>query len=149
MKMALVCSSGGHLYQLYMLSRVWRARERFWVSFPTSDATFLLKDERVFWAHYPTNRHVSNLIKNFVLSYRLLRDQRPDVIVSTGAGVGVPFIICGWLLRIKTLYIESITRSEELSLTGYLCLPFVDKLLVQSSDLADKHKKVEFRGKII
>ena len=149
MKMALVCSSGGHLYQMFMLSRIWRARERFWVSFPTPDATSLLKDEEVFWAYSPTNRHLPNLVKNFVLSYRLLRQQRPDVIVSTGAGVGVPFIVCGWLLSIRTVYIESITRCEELSLSGYLCLPFVDKLLVQSPGLAEKHKKVEFRGRII
>ncbi len=149
MKMALVCSSGGHLFQLHMLSRAWRDRERFWVSFKTSDATYLLKDERVHWAHHPTNRHIPNLLRNLWMSFDVLRKEKPDVIVSTGAGVGVPFIVCGWLLGIKTVYVESITRREELSLSGILCRPFVSKLLVQSPDLAQKYKNVEYRGRVI
>ena len=69
--------------------------------------------------------------------------------MSTGAGVCVPFIIAGRFLGIKTLYLESITRNEELSLSARLVYPFVDKLLVQWPDLAKKYKKAEFRGRII
>lgn len=149
MKLALVCSSGGHLYELFILSREWHDRERFWVSFPTSDATHLLKDERVIWAHHPTNRNVRNLLKNLWLSIKVLRDERPDAVISTGAGVGLPFILCAKLMGIRTIFIESIARSEELSLTGRLCLPLADKLLSQSPDLARKHKKLEFRGRVL
>jgi len=148
-KLALVASSGGHLFQLSSLKNFWGDKERFWVSFKTEDAKCILKDEKVYWAYFPTNRNVRNLWKNFILAYKILKNEKPDAIVSTGAGVAVPFIIMGKILNIKTLYLESITRSEELSLSGRLVYPFVDKLLVQWPQLSEKYKKTEFHGRII
>ncbi len=148
-KLALVCSSGGHLFQLLSQCHFWKSKDRFWVSFPTIDAKYLLKDETVFWAHYPTNRSIKNLLRNLILSIKLLKKERPDVIISTGAGVAVPFILVGKLSGIKTIYIESITRSKDLSLTGYLVYTFVDKFLVQWPELAENHKRAEYQGQVI
>jgi len=148
-KIALVASSGGHLFQLSSLKEFWGEKDHFWVSFKTEDAKHLLKDEEVYWAYYPTNRNTKNLIKNILLAIRILTKEKPYAIISTGAGIAVPFIIIGKILNIKTLYLESITRSEELSLSGRLVYPFVSKLLVQWPQLAEKYKKAEFRGRII
>lgn len=148
-KLALVASSGGHLFQLSSLKNFWIDKDHYWVSFKTEDAKYLLKDEKVYWAYFPTNRSLKNFIRNLLLAYKLLRRERPDAIISTGAGIAVPFIIIGRLFGIKTLYLESITRSEELSLSGRLIYPFVDKLLVQWPQLAEKYKKTEFQGRII
>jgi len=148
-KIALVASSGGHLFQLSSLNNFWIDKEHFWVSFKTEDAKYILKDETVYWAYFPTNRNLKNLGKNFALAYKILKKEKPDAIVSTGAGVAVPFILMGWILNIKTLYLESITRNEELSLSARLVYPFVNKLLVQWPQLAEKYKKSEFRGRII
>jgi beta-1,4-N-acetylglucosaminyltransferase len=149
LKLALIASSGGHLYQLYSLREFWGDREHFWISFPTEDAKYLLSSEKVFWAYYPTNRNLKNLVKNLFLALNTLRRERPYALMSTGAGVAVPFIIMGWVLGIKTLYLESITRNEELSLSARLVYPFVDTLLVQWPDLTKKYKKAEYRGRII
>ena len=148
-KLALVASSGGHLFQLSALKEFWNDKEHFWVSFPTHDAKSLLKNEIVFWAHYPTNRNIKNLIKNSFLAYKILKKELPSVVISTGAGVAVPFIIIGRLLKIKTIYLESITRNQNLSLSAYLVYPFVDKLLVQWPDLAAKYKKADYQGRIV
>jgi len=148
-KIALVASSGGHLFQLSSLKNFWEEKEHFWISFKTEDAKYLLKDEKVYWAYYPTNRNIKNLIRNLMLAHKILKEEKPDAIISTGAGIAVPFIIIGRLFRIKTLYLESITRSEELSLSGRLVYPFVNKLLVQWPGLAEMYSKAEFRGRII
>lgn len=145
----LVCSSGGHLYQLYCLEDLWRVKRHFWVSFPTQDAKYLLTKEKVYWAYFPTNRSIVNLIKNFWLAWTVLRKERPAYILSTGAGVAVPFIIIGKALNIRTIYLESITRNEKLSLSGQLIYPFVDKLLVQWPELAKKYQKAEYKGQVI
>lgn len=149
MKICLVCSSGGHLFQLFSLKKLWENRDRFWVSFPTQDAKYLLKNEKVFWANYPTNRNIKNFFKNLGLGWRLIKLEQPDVIISTGAGVAVPFIIVSKLLGIKTVYLESITRIKVLSMSGYLVYPFVDKFLVQWPELVQKYKKVEYKGQVI
>ncbi len=148
-KLALVASSGGHLFQLSSLKQFWEEKDHFWVSFQTEDAKYLLKDEKVYWAHFPTNRNFKNLIRNLFLAFKTIIKEKPDAIISTGAGIAVPFIIIGKLFMIKTIYLESITRSEELSLSGRLVYPFVDKLLVQWPQLAEKYKKPEFHGRII
>ena len=64
MKLGLVGSSGGHLTHLYLLKEFWEQEERFWVTFKKEDAVSLLKEERVFWCYFPTNRNIINFFKN-------------------------------------------------------------------------------------
>lgn len=149
LRIALVASSGGHLFEMCCLREMWQHRDRFWVTFPTPDAQSLLDGERVFWAHYPTNRNAKNLVRNLFLAWTILRRERPDVVISTGAGVGVPFLILGRLLGIRTVYLESITRISELSLSGRLVYPFVNTFLVQWEELAKKHRRASFQGRIL
>lgn len=127
----LVCSSGGHLAQLLALEPWWRSRERTWVTFDTPDAVSLLQGENVTWAHHPTTRNALNLLRNTALSLRLLRRVRPSVVISTGAGVAVPFFILALLTRIPTVYIEVYDRIDSPTLTAKLCRPFTSLFLVQ------------------
>ncbi|MGH3320775.1 MAG: PssD/Cps14F family polysaccharide biosynthesis glycosyltransferase [Streptosporangiaceae bacterium] len=127
----LVGSSGGHLKQLIALEPWWVGRARTWATFDTPDARSLLTDEHVVWTHYPTTRNIPNLVRNFRLALGALRRLRPDVVVSTGAGVAVPFFAVARLLRIPTVYIEVYDRIERPTLTGRLCRPFTSLFLVQ------------------
>src|ERR671918_8225 len=47
MRVLLVCSSGGHLIQLYNLRPWWEGHERMWVTFKKLDSSSLLAGERV------------------------------------------------------------------------------------------------------
>lgn len=88
----LVGSSGGHLTQLLALEPWWREIERGWVTFDTPDAVHALSGEaHVWWAHHPTTRNVPNLLRNTRLAWRLVREFRPTIVVSTGAAVAWPF----------------------------------------------------------
>ncbi len=40
--------------------------------------------------YFPTNRNLINLVKNTFLAFKILRDEKPDVIISSGAAVAVP-----------------------------------------------------------
>ena len=91
----------------------------------------LLPTERVTWAYYPTTRNVPNLIRNAGLAFRLLRRERPSVVISTGAGVAVPFFVLSWLRGIPTVYLEVYDRIDSPTLTGRLCRAFTRLLLVQ------------------
>jgi hypothetical protein len=127
----LVGSSGGRLAQLLALRPWWGDRDRAWVTFATPDATSQLAGERVAWAHHPTTGNVPNLVRNTALAFRLLRREKPSVIVSTGAGVAVPFFVLGWLRAIPTVYLEVYDRVDSPTLTGRLCRPFTRLFLVQ------------------
>ena len=131
MRVALVCSSGGHLTQLHQLKPFWEKHERFWVTFRLPDSESLLSGEDVVWAYYPTTRNIKNTIRNLWLAARVLPKRRPDLIVSDGAGVAFPFFVIARLLRIKTVYIEVYDRIDSPTLTGRLCRPFTSLFLVQ------------------
>jgi UDP-N-acetylglucosamine:LPS N-acetylglucosamine transferase len=110
----LIASSGGHIYEMFCLREFWKDKERVWVSFPTEDAKYLLRDETdVHWAAHPTVRNLPNLIRNLMLAQRLLRAIRPDMILTTGSGVAAPFMWFAKPLGIPTVFVESITRITE------------------------------------
>jgi UDP-N-acetylglucosamine:LPS N-acetylglucosamine transferase len=130
-RVMFVASNGGHLAQLLGLRSWWSGRERLWVSFDKPDARSQLEGEEVIWAHWPTTRHIGNLLRNFALAMRVVGRERPDVVVSTGAGVALPFFIAARLRRIPTVFIEVYDRMDSRSLSGRLCRPLATEFLVQ------------------
>jgi beta-1,4-N-acetylglucosaminyltransferase len=132
----IVCSSGGHLLQMLELRDAWSRFERVWVTFDKSDARSLLNGERVVHAYGPTNRNVPNLVRNLALAARVLRRERPSAILTTGAGVAVPFAWLGRLLGVPTVYVESLTRIDELSLSARMIAPVANRLYAQWPELA-------------
>jgi UDP-N-acetylglucosamine:LPS N-acetylglucosamine transferase len=145
----LVGSSGGHLAQLFALRPWWTGRERTWVTFDTPDAVSLLTGENVIYAHYPTTRNVRNLTRNAFLARRLLRELRPDVVISTGAGVAVPFFAIAHQMGIPTVYVEVYDRIETPTLTARLCRPFTSKMLVQWEEQLTLYANSELVGPLL
>jgi UDP-N-acetylglucosamine:LPS N-acetylglucosamine transferase len=128
----LVGSSGGHLTQLLALEPWWGGGERGWVTFDTPDAVNALAgEEHVWWAFHPTTRNLPNLLRNARLSWRVVREFRPTVVVSTGAAVALPFFLAARLVGARTAYVEVYDRVETPTLTGRLCRPFTDVMMVQ------------------
>jgi hypothetical protein len=145
LKVTLVCSAGGHLLQLHQLRPWWKKHERLWVTFDLPDARSLLSEERTAWAYHPTTRSVRNLLRNFVLAWRTLRRERPDLVVSSGAAVAFPFFVVARLLRIKTVYVEVYDRIDLSTLTGRLCYPLSNLFLLQW----EEQKRFYPRGRVI
>ena len=149
MKVCLVCSTGGHLLELFRLRSGWEGMERFWVTFDGPDSRCLLKEDKVIIGYHPTNRNIWNLIRNTGVAIRTLLREKPNMIVTTGAGIALPFAYVGWLMGIPTVYVESYTRISAFSLTGKLMYPIAKHVLVQWPELADRYRKAEFGGQVI
>ena len=79
--------------------------------------------------------------------FSILRKEKPDAVISTGAGVAVPFIWVAKLLGIRTAYLECITRIHTVSTAGKMILPVVDIFFGQWEELVGKHKKIVYRGR--
>lgn len=148
MKICLVGSSGGHLTHLYMLKPFWQDKERFWVSFDKADTQSLLQSENFYPCHYPTNRNIKNLIKNTALAWKVLRKEKPDLIISSGAAVAVPFFYLGKLFGAKTVYIEVFDRIDASTLTGKLVYPVADAFVVQWDEMKKVYPKAVNLGSI-
>lgn len=148
MKVCLVGSSGGHLTHLYMLKPFWKNTDRFWVTFDKEDARSLLQDERQYYCYYPTNRNIKALLINTFLALKVLLKERPDVIISSGAAVAVPFFYIGKLLGAKLVYVEVFDRIDKPTVTGKLVYPITDKFIVQWEEMKKVYPKAINLGSI-
>ena len=148
MKVCLVGSSGGHLTHLYMLKDFWKDKDRFCVTFDKEDARSILKNEKVISCYYPTNRNIKNLIKNTFLAIRVLLKEKPDLIISSGAAVAVPFFYIGKILGAKLIYIEVFDRIDKPTVTGKLVYPIADKFIVQWEEQKKVYPKAINLGSI-
>ena len=104
--------------------------------------------EEVITAHGPTNRSLGNLLRNLWLAERTLRRLRPRLLVTTGAGVAVPF---AWLARLKgtrVVYVESFTRIDSVSLSCRLIKPFADRVYVQWPEAVPLVKGARYVGNV-
>jgi UDP-N-acetylglucosamine:LPS N-acetylglucosamine transferase len=148
-KALLVCSSGGHLLLLHRLKAWWETHERVWVSFRKIDSESILQGERVIWAFHPTQRNVANMLRNTRLAWSTIRSERPAVVISTGAGVALPFFLVAKLHRVRTVYVEAYERIDSASLTGRLCYPLSDLFILQWEEQRRFYPKGELVGALI
>jgi len=148
LKICLVGSSGGHLTHLYMLKPFWQDQDRFWVTFDKEDARSLLEGERMISCYYPTNRSLKALLINSGLAWKTLRREKPDLIISSGAAVAVPFFYLGKLFGAKTIYMEVFDRIDKPTLTGRLVYPVTDRFLVQWEEMKQVYPKAINLGSI-
>ena len=149
MKIALVGSSGGHLTHLLLMKPWWEKHDRFWVTFDKPDARSALVGERTFWCHHPTNRNIPNLVRNTLLAWRVLAAERPDVVISTGAAVAVPFFVLGRLFGALTVYVEVYDRIDSPTLTGRLVYPIAHRFVVQWPEQHRFYPKAELFGELL
>jgi beta-1,4-N-acetylglucosaminyltransferase len=144
----LVCSSGGHLLQLVALRDAWAGFSTRWVTFDKSDARSLLEGEAVTFAYGPTNRSVKNLLRNLLLAWRIVGSVRPRVVLTTGAGVAVPF---AWVARARgarVVYVESLTRIDQPSLSCRLIAPTASRIYVQWPELLEAVPGALYAGQV-
>lgn len=147
-KLCLVGSSGGHLTHLYMLKPYWQDKERFWITFDKEDARSLLKGEVMYSCYYPTNRNLKNLIRNTFLAWKILKKEKPTLIISSGAAVAVPFFYLGKLLGAMLVYIEVFDRIDKPTMTGKMVYPIADKFIVQWEEMKKVYPKAVNLGSI-
>lgn len=122
--------------------------DRFWVTFDKEDANSLLEGERVYHCHYPTNRNIPNLLKNTVLAWKVLRKERPNLIISSGAAVAVPFFVLGKLLGAKCVYVEVFDRVDKPTMTGRMLNGIADLFVVQWPEQLEVYKHAVNLGSI-
>lgn len=147
-RVALIASSGGHWIELLRISP---AVEEFDCLF-VSTAQGLIPP----FGHRPVVQIMDGsrdtpwqLIKSVFGIYKVLRDFRPDVILTTGAAPGAVALLVGKLLGCVTIWTDSIANSEELSLSGKFARGFADLRLTQWEHLARISDDIRFMGRVI
>ncbi len=131
MRVGFVTSHGGHLGHLLWLRSWWEEHDRFWIAPDRQDVRDRLKGERLHLLPVHPSRSVRGTLSELGAAPAILARERPDVLVSAGAGVAVPFFAVASSLGIPTVFIEVYDRVHSPTLTGRLVAPFATEVLVQ------------------
>lgn len=145
MKIALVSSVGGHLTDLCTLVEALEDHELMWVLndespvLPTDAKSFRIchaeRDWRVLW--------------NIVECAAIFGRERPELMISTGAGPAVPAAIVARLAGIPVIYVEASCAVSRLTLTGKLMRHLSDAFYVQWRDLAKQAPWAKYVGGVM
>lgn len=147
-RILLVASPGGHLMQMLALRPAWEDLEHRWVTLAAADSKFLLDPADVDFAHGPTPRNIPNFFRNLRLAWTTVRRYKPDVILSTGAGLAVPFFVIGRLCGVRLVYVESFTRVNRPALTGRMVYPLAHVFFVQWPT-SSRRKRAVYVGSVV
>lgn len=148
MKICIICSAGGHLTQVRKLEKFYQNYDYFFVTFFSKPIEELAKRGRFYFVKDP-GRNLFRFLVNAFQSLKVFLNERPDVIISTGAGVAIA--MCWWarLFGKKVIFIESWSRIERPSFTGRLVYPIANLFIVQWKSLLKYYPKAKFRGSLI
>jgi len=146
MKICLSCSPGGHLLQILQLQKIYNIYDHFFVVPRRKDSEHLSKDETVYFVEDTGNKIKAPM--NFLQSLKILLKEKPDIIITTGAGSALSMCYLGKLFRKKIIYIESFSRVTTPSLFGKLVAPVSDLIIVQWKPLLKYCKKAVYGGPI-
>lgn len=145
MKVCLACSAGGHLSEMLNLAPFYSKHGHYFVTFRRADSETLSTREKVYFVSRP-GRNPLRAIVNFVQSIQVLRREKPDLILSTGADVAL--FTC-WLAKLmgkKVIYVESFCRPYKPSITGRLVYPIADLFIVQWERVLKHYPKAKYGG---
>jgi beta-1,4-N-acetylglucosaminyltransferase len=147
MKICIVASCGGHLTEVRTLRTIYKRYDYFYV---INDKVQLPRD-MVGRTHFIVHSERDlKLIINFFEALLILNKEKPSLILSTGAGLIVPFAIVGKLLfGTKVIYIECITSIRTPSLSGRIMYWIADRFYYQWIGLKNYFPKGECIGPLI
>ena len=134
-KVLAVSSGGGHWVQMM---RIKHAFEDCDVTFVTVHESYRAQvSDHKFYLVNDANRWTKlGLLKAARRLAWIVWNERPDIVISTGAAPGYLALRFGRLMGARTIWLDSIANSEELSMSGDRIGRYADLWLTQWLHLA-------------
>jgi len=136
------------MVQAKQLAPVYEKYEHFYFTFKGGVAEEMKKTSRIRAIPNIVRHNPISWIVGAVLSAYAVLVERPDVVISTGAGIVVFFCVFAKLLGAKLIFIESMARVERPTLTARLLYPFSDLFIVQWPDLLKYFPRAKYMGRL-
>lgn len=144
-KTCLISSHGGHLRELLAATENVKA-EKYYVTHKTTYTKEILDGVNHYFIIDP-HRSFFKLMYNFFQSWKHIIKEKPDLIISTGAGIAVLSILLGkYLLKSQIVFIESAANVITPSKTGKFLYKYSDLFLIQWPSLQQHYPKAVYCG---
>jgi beta-1,4-N-acetylglucosaminyltransferase len=152
--MATIClasSCGGHFMELIQLLPAVEKYDFYIITEKNIASKSILNKYRHYCLIQQERKGFTFLFKfalNIIISFCIYLKERPDVIISTGAGASYPTCRIAKLFGKKIIYIESFAKINDKSKTGELVYRFADKFYVQWPEMLNIYPKAEYHGTV-
>lgn len=118
------------------------------------ETVFVSTNVGVAGADYPVLHDASlknayRLLLDFRKIIAILRRERPDYVLSTGAAPGLFFCLVAKVFGYRTIWVDSVANCTHLSLSGKIASRFCTLTLSQWPDLAIANKRVKYYGGLL
>ena len=100
----------------------------------------------------PQDSRIMSVLRTLVtllLAFVYMLVWRPHIVISCGTGLTVPIFYAARTLGVKTVFIESMSRVESLSVTGRLLLGKTTLFVVQWPQLAERTPGAVYGGQLL
>jgi hypothetical protein len=148
LRVCVACSPGGHMVQVRELAAVYEKFDYFYFMFSGGVADEMKKHTHIRTIPDIIRYNPLTWITGAVSSLYIATVERPDVVITTGAGVVVFFCIFAKLLGAKLIFLESLAKVKRPSVTARLLYPFTDLFLVQWPGLLEFFPKAKYLGRL-
>ena len=136
-KVCFISSSGGHLEQIKQLKMVADKYDHYYV-LPKNPSTAKLKEKKYLVGDFYRKNRILFVFRFTITAFQQLfifMKEKPDVVITTGAGVVIPTCLYAHMFGKKLIYIESFARMKTLNKTATLLKKYTDLFIVQWEDL--------------
>ena len=136
----LVASGGGHLDLLRDVADVFAGHARTWVTVSGRAAAALRESgERVL--EVPPFDRRNKGTANLRASVRLAARERPELVVTSGAGIAVAFTGVARAREARVVFVETMARVRDSSVSGRILARLAERTLVQWEEMATVHPR--------
>lgn len=146
----LISSTGGHRSQVIELKKELIDIEKVKL-FEITEKNKSSKDDDMYYLKQQDRKSIyiiPILVYNIIKSFYLFLKLKPDLVISTGAGVVIPFLVYSKIFRRNVWFIESFSKVKTPTMTGKIVYKFADRFFVQWETLLSFYPKAEYKGKI-
>jgi hypothetical protein len=147
-RVLLVSSSGGVLLDLLALRPWVSLQHASWIAVQAPDTTALLAGERVHWEPEQSVRRPLGVLTAVIRARRILRRERPDVIISAGSGVAVGVFIAARLAGVPALWLETFNIVGASGVASRVCGRLAAAILIQRPSLAASRPRAVLLGEL-
>jgi len=148
LKICIVASAGGHLTEILQIKKAFENYEHFFVTFYREDIKDKLKGKKIYFICDP-KRNPIKFFKNFVQSLKIFLKEKPNVVISTGAGMALAMLFIAKIFRKKIIYIESMASVFRPSFTGKIAYYIADLFIIQWKHLKKYYPRAIYCGALI
>ncbi len=147
MKICLACSAGGHFAEIMTLKSLFEDYDHFFITVERENTKDLPKKSRAYFVE-DTGKGVVKMLGNFFQTWKIMQRERPDVVISTGAGAAIAACAIGKLMGSRVVFLESYCRIFSPSRSGKFVYRFADLFLVQWERMLKFYPKAKYWGAV-